>query len=229
VQGFKYWLDDQLRRINKEPPAGTEDFKPGVNLAITPGQVIYRNQLIELIQYAPTTETVKKEPILIVPAWIMKYYILDLSPHNSMVKYLVDQGHTVFMISWLNPGGKDRELTMNDYCSMGVMAALDAISAIVPDTKIHTAGYCLGGTILSIAAAAMGRDGDDRLASMSLMAAQSDFKEAGELLLFINESQLTFLEDIMWEQGYLESNQMSVRSSCCVPRTCCGHASFPNT
>ncbi len=209
VQGFQYWLDDLLRQINKEAPAGSEQFQPGVNLAVTPGQVIYRNQLIELIQYTPTTDKVKKEPILIVPAWIMKYYILDLSPHNSLAKYLVEQGHTVFMISWLNPGGKDRELTMNDYCSLGVMSALDAISAIVPDTRIHTAGYCLGGTILSIAAAAMARDGDDRLASMTLLAAQSDFKEAGELLLFINESQLTFLEDIMWEQGYLESNQMS--------------------
>ena len=209
VQGFKYWLEDLRRTVNKEDPAGTENFKPGKNLAVTPGDVIYRNSLIELIQYKPTTDKVKKEPVLIVPAWIMKYYILDLSPENSMVKYLVDQGHTVFMISWLNPGSKDRELTMNDYYSMGVMEAINAISAIIPDSKIHTCGYCLGGTILSIAAAAMGRDQDDRLASMTLLAAQTDFKEAGELLLFINESQLTFLEDIMWEQGYLEADQMA--------------------
>lgn len=209
VQGFKYWLEDLRRTVNKEDPAGTENFKPGKNLAVTPGDVVYRNSLIELIQYKPTTDKVKKEPVLIVPAWIMKYYILDLSPENSMVKYLVEQGHTVFMISWLNPGSKDRELTMNDYYSMGVMEAINAISAIIPDTKIHTCGYCLGGTILSIAAAAMGRDQDDRLASMTLLAAQTDFTEAGELLLFINESQLTFLEDIMWEQGYLEADQMA--------------------
>ena len=209
IRGMLNFIQDSESAVTGKKPEGEEAFEVGKTLAITPGKVVYRNRLIELIQYTPTTETVYAEPIMIIPAWIMKYYILDLSPHNSLVRYLVDKGHTVFMISWKNPGSEDRDLTMEDYRTLGVMDALGAISAIVPEQKVHAVGYCLGGTLLYIAAAAMARDGDARLGSLTIFAAESDFTEAGELMVFIDESQVNYLENLMWDQGYLDAKQMA--------------------
>ncbi len=210
MRGFENLVQDVECRITGERPQRAQAYRPGREVAVTPGRVVYRNRLIELIQYAPQTERVRPEPILVVPAWIMKYYILDLSPEKSLIRYLTEQGFTVFAISWKNPDSGDRHMGMHDYLDLGLTAALDAVEAICgPDNKVHALGYCLGGTLLSIGAAALARDGDDRLKTMTLLAAQTDFTEPGELSLFIDSSQLAFLKDMMWSQGYLDTRQMA--------------------
>ncbi|MEZ5529561.1 MAG: alpha/beta fold hydrolase [Porticoccaceae bacterium] len=209
LEGIGNFQRDVQKKLLKDNRPEMGDFKVGENLGVTPGQVIFQNHLIELIQYSPSTETVASEPLLIVPAWIMKYYILDLQPENSMVKYLVDQGKTVFMISWKNPVKEDRDLDLDDYLKSGFLAALDAVKAVVPDTKINTMGYCIGGTLLSIGASYLAREGDDSLNSITLLAAQMDFTEAGEITRFLGASQLAFLDSMMWTDGYLEAANMS--------------------
>jgi polyhydroxyalkanoate synthase len=208
LRGYNNLLDDLQRTINDGAPAGTETFEVGQNLAVTPGKVVYRNELIELIQYDPSTPDVYAEPVLFVPAWIMKYYILDLSQKNSMVRYLVSQGHTVFMISWKNPTATDRDLDMDSYVKYGLRDALDAVAAIVPERKIHAASYCIGGTLLAIGLARLAAEGETRVATATMFAAQTDFSEPGELALFINPGQLAMLEAGMHKDGVFDSKKM---------------------
>lgn len=215
MQGRNLWagldnlLADIRRKVNRQPEAGLERFRVGENIAVTAGAVVFQNPLIELLQYSPTTAKVRPEPILITPAWIMKYYVLDLSPRHSLIRHLVEQGYTVFCISWRDVTAADRDLSLDDYRKQGFMAALDAVRRIVPDQRIHAVGYCLGGTLLAIAAAAMASQNDSRLATMTLLAAQTDFTEPGGLGLFIDASEVYFLESLMWAQGYLSADQMA--------------------
>jgi len=208
ARGLKHLAEDIARTYKGLGPTGVEHYEVGKQVAATPGKVILRNRLMELIQYSPQTDTVRAEPILIVPAWIMKYYILDLSPRNSLVNYLTGLGHTVFMVSWKNPTADDRDVSMDDYLTLGVRAALDAVTTVVPKRKVHAVGYCIGGTLLAIAAAELAGQDDDRLATVTMFAAQTDFSEPGELSIFISPAQLAMLEAMMWKEGVLESRQM---------------------
>ena len=208
IRGLKNWLDDAQRMANGGRVPGTEQFQVGRDVAVTAGRVVFRNRLIELLQYSPATDKVYAEPVLITPAWIMKYYILDLSPRNSLVRYLVEQGHTVFMISWKNPDAADKELGMDDYVQLGFLDALAVVRQLVPRQKVHAVGYCIGGTLLAIAAAQLAAAGDQSLASLSLFAAQTDFSEPGELSVFITPSQIAMLEAMMSKSGVLDSERM---------------------
>jgi polyhydroxyalkanoate synthase len=217
VQGAMNWWRDVTGQPDPVKQAQAARFAVGRDVAVTPGTVVWRNRLIELLRYTPQTEAVHPEPLLIVPSWIMKYYVLDLSPHNSLVRYLVQQGHTVYMLSWRNPDASDHDLSMDDYLNLGIFDALRAVGQLQGRKQpVHAVGYCLGGTLLAIAAAALARDGGCELAqdvpplkSLSLLAAQTDFSEPGELGLFIDESQIGFLDDITRGQGYLSGKQMA--------------------
>ena len=215
LAGWSNFKQDLGRRLVTATGAGdlpaAAAHAVGRDVALTPGKVVYRNELVELIQYAPQSASVYREPVLIVPSWILKYYILDLSAHNSLVRYLVEQGHTVFMISWRNPDAHDRNLGMDDYLSLGLLDVLNQVARIGATPEVHAVGYCLGGTLLAIAAAALGsgrQASDAQLKSVTLLAAQTDFSEPGELGLFIEDSELALLDAMMWKKGYLDGAQM---------------------
>jgi len=208
VRGFHLWLEDVVRLAGHERLPGLDAYVPGKTVAIQPGDVIHRDPLMEVIQYAPVTGKVWRQPVLIVPAWLMKFYVLDLDPRNSLVRHLVEHGHTVFMVSWKNPGADMADIAFEDY-RRHLMRAIDAVGAAAPDQTIHLVGYCLGGTLAAIAAAAMSARGDKRLASLSLWAAQTDFSEVGDMMLFVDDAQVDLLDDLMHLQGFLDTRQMS--------------------
>ncbi len=184
-------------------------FEVGRNLGTTPGKVIFQNELMQLIQYTPTTATVLKRPLLIVPPWINKFYVLDLTPERSFIRWCVDQGITVFVISWVNPDARLAKKSFNEYMHEGPLAALDAIKQATGEDKVHTAGYCVGGTLLSITLAYCAAKNDDRIASATLFASQVDFTYAGDLKVFVDEEQIAALEHKMAEKGFLESKSMA--------------------
>jgi polyhydroxyalkanoate synthase subunit PhaC len=209
VRGWSNLLRDVAHARRGERPEAAMVWTPGKSVAVTPGAVVKRTALAEVIQYRPTTEKVRPEPVVITPAWIMKYYILDLRPENSMVKALTDAGFTVFVVSWRNPTVADRDVGFDDYRKEGVLPAISAALSITGASKAHLVGYCIGGALSAVTAAAMARDLDDRLRSLSLFAAQVDYSEAGELRLFIDDSQVDAIEDVTWERGYFEGSRMA--------------------
>jgi polyhydroxyalkanoate synthase len=184
-------------------------FALGVNLAMTPGKVVFRNDLIELIQYAPTTPTVYKRPLLIIPPWINKFYILDLNPEKSFVRYAVSKGLTVFIVSWVNPDARHRDKGFEDYMREGILAALDAIEKAAGETSITAIGYCIGGTLLAMTLAYMAECGEKRIESASFFTTQTDFSQAGDLRVFVDEAHLRDLEQRMAATGYLDASAMA--------------------
>lgn len=208
LKGFQNFVDD-LKRGQGDLKISTtqyEAFEVGKNLATTPGQVVYRNRMMELIQYAPTTDKVHDIPLLIVPPWINKYYILDMRPDNSFVKYAVDQGYTVFMISWVNPDPTYMNALFDDYLMDGLLQSLNVIESICGTKATNVAGYCIGGTLTSMALSYLKSKGqDDRIASATMLTTLLDFDRAGDMKVFIDEEQITALESRMRERGYLEA------------------------
>ncbi len=187
----------------------TDAFRLGENIAVSPGKVIYQNELMQLIQYSPETETVLKRPLLILPPWINKFYILDLRPKNSFVHYAVSQGHTVFMVSWVNPDATLSDAGFEDYMHKGVFAALDAIKLATGESEVNAIGYCLGGTLLGTTLAWMAQKNDQRIRSATFFVSMLDFTEAGELAVFIDEEQIQALEEKMRSRGYLDGSDMA--------------------
>jgi polyhydroxyalkanoate synthase len=220
VRGMAHLAEDlgQSKDLLRISQTDLSAFEVGRNLAVTPGKVIFQNDLIQLIQYAPTTGEVYERPLLIVPPWINKFYILDLVPEKSFVKWAVDQGFTVFLVSWVNPDARLSVKTFEDYMKEGILAAVEVINRQLGVHSINALGYCVGGTLLASTLAYMAAKGDDRIASASFLAAQVDFSKAGDLLVFIDDSQLKALEEMMAERGFLDGSRMAAVFNMLRPR-----------
>lgn len=211
LKGLNNLLEDLERGKGKLSIRMTDldAFKVGENIATTPGKVIYQNDLIQLIQYSPTTESVNKVPLMVVPPWINKFYILDLRPKNSFIRWAVAQGHTVFMLSWVNPDEHLAKKSFEDYMQEGPLAALEQIEKATGERQVNAVGYCLGGTLLASTLAYMSAKGDDRILSGTFFTTMTDFTDAGELSVFIDEAQLQYIEGKMAEHGYLDGSEMA--------------------
>ena len=211
VEGMKLLLADLERSqaVLKISQTDTTAFEVGRNIAITPGKVVFQNDLFQLIQYQPSTEKVRAVPLLIVPPWINKFYILDLAPQKSFIKYVVDQGFTVFVVSWVNPDGRHKDKTFEDYMHEGILAAAQAVKKETGERKCNVLGYCVGGTLLATTLAWLAARGEDVFQSATFLTAQVDFTKAGDLKLFIDDAQLKSLEEMMAERGYLEGSAMA--------------------
>jgi len=207
VKGMEHLVRDM--QAGQIKMTDTDTFAPGRNLALTPGQVVYRNKLIELIQYAPTTEQVYAIPLLFMPPWINKYYILDMRPQNSFVKFLVDAGYTVFVISWKNPDSSMEEIGFEDYMTLGPLAAFETIKEITNSPKVNPVGYCIGGTLLSMTLPYLAAQGDETANAVTYFVSLQDFSEVGDTSIFMDEPQVTYIEGQMMQRGYLDSHSMS--------------------
>lgn len=211
IRGLNNLLNDleQGRGNLRIKMTDTEAFKVGENIATSPGKVVYQNELVQLIQYSPATEQVMARPLLILPPWINKFYILDLRPKNSLVRWLVSQGHTVFMVSWVNPDERLADKNFDDYMQQGILDVLTVIEKITHQHQVNAIGYCLGGTLLASTLGYMAATGDDRIASATFFVTLTDFSDAGELSIFIDEEQLSRIEDKMNKRGYLDGSEMA--------------------
>ncbi len=211
LHGMKNMIDDLERGEGKLQISMTDysAFELGKNVATTPGKVVYENRMFQLIQYTPTTEKVNKTPLLIVPPWINKFYILDLQEKNSLIHWLVEQGHSVFVISWVNPDESYKEVGFTEYMKEGVLTAIDQIEQATGEKDINAIGYCIGGTLLATTLAYMAAHDDNRIKSATFFTSMIDFSEPGELGMFIDEQQLASLEEKMDQEGYLDGGKMS--------------------
>ncbi|MBW2367867.1 MAG: class I poly(R)-hydroxyalkanoic acid synthase [Deltaproteobacteria bacterium] len=212
VRGLENMLADFKAGKGKLKIRHTDEaaFEVGVNVATSPGKVIFQNELIQLIQYTPTTKTAYKRPLLIFPPWINKFYILDLTPRNSFIKWMVAKGYTLFVVSWVNPDEKLSQKTFRDYMVDGIMASLDAIELATGENEVTAIGYCIGGTLLEIALSYMAQKGDERIKAATFFTTQVDFSEPGELAVFIDDDQINALEEKMAETGYLDTSEMQI-------------------